>query len=259
MDDLEFSWPAPLHDFLLGQDEVHVWSFCLAETEETLAHLEAVLAPEEQIRAAAFRFDRDRSRYVTGRATLRTILGRYLGAAPESIQLTTGPNGKPLLNEALAASGLQFNLAHCEDAAILALTCDRPVGLDIERLRPVEDAEEMAEVFCSPREFAEFKAVAKSEKDAAFFRIWTRKEALLKATGAGIGHLLRDVEVSFDTDAEGRFLKLPKEAGFSAGQWNLRVLQPARGYLAAIAFPGKAGALSCWQWKKVQATEYEYS
>jgi 4'-phosphopantetheinyl transferase len=199
MDNGYILWPAPPLDPHLDRDDVNVWAVSLQVPDDTLDRMEKMLAPVEKRRAESFHFDRDRNRFIAGRGTLRTILGRYLRTDPATVELTMGSHGKPLLAERFARSGLHFNLAHCEEVALLAVTRGRVVGVDLERIRALAGARELADCFCSPRESAQFQSLPPSELDAAFFRLWTRKEAWLKAIGQGIGQSLEMVEVSFQS------------------------------------------------------------
>ena len=251
-------WPAPPVHLALDRESVHVWAVSLRVPDDTLIHLAKMLAPAERRRAESFHFDRDRNRYAVGRGTLRTILGQYLDADPASVALTMGSHGKPLLAGSFARSDLHFNLAHCEDLALLAMTRGRIVGVDLERIRAMDGAEEMAACFCSPREYAEFQSLPPGERGTAFFRLWTRKEAWLKATGKGIGQSLETVEVSFRAGQSACFIHLPEESGAPTSAWSLRELTPALGFVAALALPAEATEISCWQWKK-KKEEFVYA
>jgi 4'-phosphopantetheinyl transferase len=217
-----------------------------------------MLAAAERRRAEAFHFDRDRNRFIAGRGTLRSILGLYLHTPPLTVELAVGSHGKPLLAGRFARSGLHFNLAHCEDLALVAVTRGCVVGVDLERVRRVDGAEEMAAYFCSPRENAELQSLPPDERDTAFFRLWTRKEAWLKATGMGVGESLQKVEVSFRSNQAARFVRLPEEGGTRANGWSLRELTPALGFVAALAMPGETAEISCWHWQK-NKEEFEYA
>jgi 4'-phosphopantetheinyl transferase len=258
MDDNDIIWPSPPAVAPLDWESVHVWAMSLEVPGDYLNRLAKMLAAAERRRAESFHFDRDRNRFVVGRGLVRTVLGRYLRARPEAIWLEYGQNGKPLLAGRFARSGLQFNLAHCEDLALLAVARGRVVGVDLERIRAMKGAQEMAALFCSPRENAEFESLPPGERDAAFLRIWTRKEAWLKATGNGIGQSLEEVEVSFQAGEFPRFIRLPEETGTLASRWNLQELTPEPGFIAALAMPGESAHLSCWKYKEEKELEYAY-
>jgi 4'-phosphopantetheinyl transferase len=232
-----------------GACEVQVWAARLSVARDTLDRLAATLSLSERERAARLRFERDRARFIAGRGLLRTILSRCLELDPAELEFSYGAYGKPVLAGAFAECGLQFNVAHSQDLALFALTCGGPVGVDVERIRPLAETGELVVRFFSTRECAAFKKVAEEQKTAAFFNLWTRKEAWLKATGEGIGALLKRVEVSFLPGEPARLLGLPAEAQ-SAARWSLLDLSPGSGFAAALAVAAPEVRLSCWRWEE---------
>ncbi|HEV2393476.1 MAG TPA: 4'-phosphopantetheinyl transferase superfamily protein [Verrucomicrobiae bacterium] len=168
------------------------------------------MSDDEIQRAGRFHFEQHRNRFIAGRGLLRAVLARYLCAAPKQIKFAYGTNGKPCLAKSTGGDNLEFNLAHSEDVALLAVTRTFPVGIDVERIRPMPDAAELVARFFSPRESAIFRGLPSEEQSSAFFSLWTRKEALLKATGEGIGHLLNQVEVSFLPGEPVRIIRMPE-------------------------------------------------
>jgi len=231
----------------LRDDEVHVWAAPLAVSASALATLKNTLSYSELERAARFRFERHRDRFIAGRGMLRVLLGRYLRADARQLEFEYGAAGKPELRGKPAGNSPHFNLAHSEDLALVAITRAAAVGVDVERVRPLKDSSELVSRFFSPREHALFKDLPESQKAVAFFNLWTRKEAWLKATGEGIAHSLHLVEVSFLPGEPARLLTLPESRG-SHPSWALLDLQPAPGFVAALAIAAQAPKLRCWRW-----------
>jgi 4'-phosphopantetheinyl transferase len=243
----EISWPFPPEDWFSAAAGTQVWAIPLDADPPRLAEFDATLAPIERERAARFHFLRDRNRFIAGRGGLRQILGRYLQVHPIKLHFNYGPHGKPSVAHPDGLNNLQFNLAHSEGLALLAVTRSGKVGIDLERIRPLNDAEGLVTRFFCPREISAFQALPDTEKPAAFFNLWTRKEAWLKAIGEGIGHSLNLVEVSFLPGQPAHLLSLP-EGPETAAQWNLRDLAPAPGFAAALAIHGLDRPLQCWRW-----------
>ncbi len=200
--------------------EVDIWSWRLEGGDSE------VLSPDERHRAARFVFDRDRDRYVAGRAGLRTILGRYLGQPPERVGFSYGAHGRPDVADST------FNLSHTGDLAALAVLRDpaMELGLDIEAVRPIEMA--VAEAHFASSEMAELRALPEAERVAAFHRCWTRKEAYLKARGRG---LTTDLQSFGVTLAPWRPPRLTFCHGDEAADWTLRDLDVAPGVAGALA------------------------
>jgi 4'-phosphopantetheinyl transferase len=158
------------------------------------------------------------------------------------LEFCYGPQGKPALAGVWSASGWHFNLAHSLDLALLAVTRSGPVGVDVERIRPLRDVDQLVSRFFSPRESAAFQALPAEQKPDAFFRLWTRKEAWLKATGEGIAESLGRVEVSFLPGEPARLLSLPGGPAALSG-WRLHDLDPGPGFIAALAVVAGAGPI----------------
>jgi 4'-phosphopantetheinyl transferase len=226
--------------------EIHVWTVPLDPPAAEVAALRALLAADEIARADRFRFDRHRRRFTVGRGVLRTLLGRYLGLPPRAVGFRYGPNDKPYL-DAPPAGGLEFNLSNSEELAVVAVTAGEEVGADVERLRPMADALAIAERFFSAAERRVLAAVPEAEREPAFFRAWTRKEAYLKAVGTGITVPLDRFDVSLAADEAPRILAMEGDPARAAA-WSLFHLEPAAGYLGAVAIRGAGWRLSGWRW-----------
>ena len=249
------SWPSPPGDWsktLNSQTDarprVHVWASSLAVSITTLQYRKQLLSKDELSRAARFRFQLHRNRFIAGRGFLRYLLGGYLETDPASLEFAYGPNGKPALPGAAHASEIEFNLAHSEDLALLAVAKGLPIGVDVEVVRQLSDAGDLVARFFCARENKIFSQLTVAEQPAAFFNLWTRKEALLKATGEGIGRLLNQVEVSFLPNEPAEFKALPAEVA-PRSRWTLGTLTPAPGYAGALAAQAKPVDVQCWKWE----------
>ena len=240
-------WPARSDAAPLPDSEIHVWATTLAVPPDRLASLAATLSPDEMERARKYKFERHRNRFIAGRGALRGILGPYLHANPADLRFIYSANGKPALAENFADAGIHFNLAHTEDLALVAVTRVDRIGVDVESVRPVKNVEDLVARFFSGRENEAFQKVPDDQKPAAFFNLWTRKEALLKATGEGITRSLSLVEVSFLPGEPARLLAISGDAG-QAAQWSLRELSPAAGFTGAFAIQAQEIRVQCWKW-----------
>jgi 4'-phosphopantetheinyl transferase len=234
----EILFDPPPEKVELTNGGIHI--FC-ASLDPPLSHLEQLaetLSKDERQRAARFHFERDKNRFVTGRGILREILGWLLGAEPNGLVFSRGVHGKPRLAKPAAGSFLHFNLAHCDSLAVYAVARANEVGIDLERIRPVCETEEIAAHCFSERERAQWLSLPGESRAEAFFNCWTRKEALLKATGEGIGGKMDQIEAFFAGD-------LPGET-----PWLLRSLVPALDYTAAVAAECHKARVNCWKWRE---------
>ena len=237
----------PPTDVILWPNEVHVWRASLDQPESHLQWLAQTLAADERLRVERFYFERDRKRFIAGRGILRTILGCYLGIEPSHLQFCYSPLGKPTLAETSGGSSLRFNLTHSQGLALYAITYEREVGVDLERIRFIAEAEQIIDLYFSAREKVVFHALATHEKREALFTWWTRKEAYLKASGEGLTETLNQIDVSLTPGEPARLLSIGGDVQ-EAARWSLRELRPASGFAAALAVEGRNWDLACWHW-----------
>ena len=170
-------WLCPLHD--APDDAQQSW-------------LDAV----EHARAARFVYEIRRRRYLAAHVALRSLLGAALGQAPHALRIEPDANDKPRL---VGHAGWQFNLSDSDDWALVGLQQGAPIGVDVEVRRTLDDARALAlRLYTAPEREAVFDAAEGPEREAAFLRVWTRKEACLKAVGLG----LRLAPSSFEAGAQ---------------------------------------------------------
>jgi 4'-phosphopantetheinyl transferase len=210
--------------------ELPVWRLRLDWPDDVIAALSENLAPDELERAHRFKFKRDRHRYVAARGQLRQILGRRVGRPARELRFAYGSYGKPSLAD--NADGIEFNLAHSADLAVLAITPGSAVGIDLEYQQRRFDLDGIARRFFAPGEVARLEALPPAARPAAFFRCWTRKEAYLKAHGAGLSVALDSFEVTF---AAGEPPRLLWTADGTERNWTLLELSVPAGFAAAAA------------------------
>jgi 4'-phosphopantetheinyl transferase len=211
---------------LTGVVQIDLWLWPLDCDAAEYGRRRALLTAAETARADRFVQDRDRVRYVSGRWRLREILSDLVGTAAPALPLTAGPNGKPFL-----PGGPAFNLSHAAGWAVLVVTANPKVwlGVDIEGGRPVYPG--LDERAFAPEERAALHAVDAASRDGAFFRGWTRKEAVVKATGEGLRANLAGFAVTLDRD-QPRLLRFD---GDSPAAWRLHDFDPGHDLSGAIA------------------------
>jgi len=235
-------WQDAPQEITISPGWVHIWRISLAGPCD-LGSLYGLLTEDERRKAARFRFERDRHRFVVARGKLRQILGKYLAIAPEDIRFCYNSHGKP---EIAGGGSLRFNLSHSEEQGILAVALGARVGIDVEYLRVVDGWEEIARQSFSPAENESLFHLPPDLRQLGFFHAWTRKEALLKAIGLGLSFPLTRLTVSLEPGKAARLLSL-EGAAFDAAHWHLVHLEPAEGYVGALAIEGQAWELAYWQ------------
>ncbi len=243
---LEHSWLPPIGHPTLSSNDIHVWRATLDQPTLRVQQLSETLSEEEHMRTELFHFEQDRKCFIVGSGVLRTILGRYLGTEPSRLQFCYGPHGKPYLAGRFGEGALRFNLAHSHELALYAFTRGREIGVDLEYIRYMPDAEHIAASFFSARENAVLHSLPASQKQEAFFNCWTRKEAYIKAIGNGLGQPLDKFDVSLAPGEPARLLNVEGDTE-EASRWSLNALTPTPGYVGALAVEGHNWCLTYWQ------------
>jgi 4'-phosphopantetheinyl transferase len=198
---------APVTRIAVPAEGVAAWAARLDAGAETVAACTATLADEERSRAARFHFEPDRRRFAVARGTLRMLLGAALGRPARDIAIRTTSRGRPFVD-----GGPDFSLSHAGDHAVFAFARGARVGIDLEALdRPVESMALARRFFAAP-EVGTLEGLPEPARHRAFIACWTRKEAVVKATGEGMATPLDSFEVSVDPDTLPRLVRPPSGA-----------------------------------------------
>lgn len=246
MASVELLWKEPPSDTALANDEVQVWSVDLDQPSSRVGELFHFLSPDEQQRASRFQIEQKRLENVVGRATLRRLLGKFLALDPAALVFNYTSRGKPELAGALAGK-LHFSVSHSGGLALIAVTRLCPIGVDVEHVRPRRYDIEVARRFFTTRESTVLESLPEADRPAAFFNLWTRKEAWLKATGVGIAESMNRVELSFLPGEPAHILSVA-DAPDEAGKWTLAGLNPATGFIGALAVRARDLNVLCRHW-----------
>jgi 4'-phosphopantetheinyl transferase len=198
--------------------QIHVWRAHLPA--ELTSSVRDALSDAEVRYAERMTSEVARRQFLGAQAALRIALSLYLDEEPGLIRFRRGEHGKPFLTDD-HASDLQFNLTHSHDLALAAVTRTDEIGIDLEKVRSRPRAERLAARFFAEAEQAGLAALPAEQRERGFFRLWTRKESHIKATGTGLSVNLRAI----DTLAP-------------AGKWWYREFEPAEDYVASLAGKG---------------------
>ena len=214
------------------------------------ALIAALLDEDERRRAARFRRPGDARRWSRVRVRLRQLLGERCGLAPAAVRFTFGPHGKPALAPPItplasaagertgpveAIPAWRFNLSHARRHAVIVLGRGAELGVDMERIDPARDTAALVGMVLDEQERRAFSTLPEEACSEAFTRVWVRKEAVLKALGAGIGFGLQRVHVGIAAVPELRIDAQP------APLWQLDDLPAPPGHRAALCRGRGAG------------------
>lgn len=230
--------------FDLSTGDIHVWHTRVGSWRPFLAELAESLDAEERARWQRFVRSADRERFVVCRGLLRHLLARYGVGPAGKVAFEYEPRGKPGLAKSMSQNDLRFNLAHSRDALVFAVARSRRIGVDVELVRNVENADAIARRNFAPEELAVYFGVDAAARMATFFRVWTRKEAFIKATGEGLYRALDSFAVTLDFAAAG-FLRIDRsEIDWTC--WSLHDLTLEATYPVALATDCAATVVNRW-------------
>jgi 4'-phosphopantetheinyl transferase len=226
------SWPLAPCEIRLGPNDIHVWCASLNNCQGALSRFDAVLSADERRRAGRFHFAGDRDRFVARRGILRELLARYLRQDVARIEFSLGRFGKPCVAGPDGGRRLHFNASHSGELAVYSVTSAGPVGVDVERLREIPDLDAIAPRFFAPEKARRLTGLPRNRQLEEFFAGWTWNEAVLKASGEGIGAHLGT--------RGGVRPCVPSD-------WQFQRLWPAPGYVGALAYRHDAARVSLWR------------
>ncbi|MGH8995882.1 MAG: 4'-phosphopantetheinyl transferase family protein [Acidimicrobiales bacterium] len=206
--------------------DVRLWWTRLDVAASTLLGFWADLSTEERAHAGRLHRPKDRRRYGASRGALRRQIAGQLNCSPDEVSIVTGGTGKPRI----AGSELRFNASRSSDIALFAFSWTRSIGVDIEAIRVIADVDGLAARFFSPADQRWLSSLPPQQRLVACFRCWTRWEAYLKGTGAGLG-------------APARHIDLSVTLGRPASGWSVHQVDLLPGFAAAVAVGDRGAAL----------------
>lgn len=236
-------------DGVLPETEAHVWHADLRMPPDQIDSLYGLLDPEEQARASRFRVRTPREEFVASHAFVRLALGKYLQIDPHDVHFELSEKGKP---QVAGDRNLKFNLSHTHGAAVLAIVRNRPVGVDVERIRDDTEAMELAERFFSRAEVDWLRSQPASGRVASFFNCWTAKEAYMKARGTGLAAPLSGFSVTPRADSQEMQLEMPDNPQECASWsiWQVDLENSLRCALAVQNGKGLIVRVGKWRWSR---------
>ncbi|MBN2556497.1 MAG: 4'-phosphopantetheinyl transferase superfamily protein [Anaerolineales bacterium] len=241
------AWPARRPDLAPGVDEVHLWHTRVDRPGEEGGQGGSLLSAGERDRAAHFRREVDRIRYVAVHAFLRRTLARYLSMCADEIDFIEGPAGKPALTQMPGEPDLRFNLSHSGDHAFIAVTIGREVGVDFEVIQPDVDALGLAEEVFSANICKALRLLSSEARVHAFYRTWTRLEAVLKARGVGFSLDPRSVQIPLEADSPLSITSV-KDGESEPLVWTVHDFELAADIIGAVAVEGEGCQILACAW-----------
>ncbi|HEY9717716.1 MAG TPA: 4'-phosphopantetheinyl transferase superfamily protein [Trichormus sp.] len=222
-----------MNDRLCIREDIHLWLFDRAAMAPAVPAFRELLGADEIVRAERFYTTELQERFILTRGFLRRLLGDYLDIDPKNVRFKYGDNGKPSIEHEDAQYPLRFNLAHSGPKALCGVTLNRDIGIDLEETRVVRNLEQICDRFFSAEEASTIQRLPTAQRENAFFRCWTAKEAFIKATGEGLSRALNSFKVSLSESEDGQ-IQIRTDDGWVPFSGRLWHLQPAPGFFAAV-------------------------
>lgn len=218
---------------------IDLWLVSVADREADWR----TLAGDERARAARLLIDDKRIQFVATRAALRRILARKLGRDPAALRFSCNEHGKPSLVD---AAGVDFNVSHSHQLALIAVADGAPVGVDVERLVGDCDFAEVARHHFAAAERQALATLPATAQSAYFWQVWTLKEAFLKARGTGLSFDSRQCSIGFAENGA-PCLSTGEPAHEGAPRWHLHTVDADPGYTAAVCWAGPPQPWRNWR------------
>ncbi len=243
-------WHSPLCQPVLDEHQVHIWRANLDLPAAEVVPLATCLSIDEIDRGSKFRFPEHKRRFIVARGILRQLLSNYLNISPKSVKFDYGDRGKPQILQSNTVHPLQFNISHSQEYALFGFTIDSLIGVDIEYLREMPDAAKIAQRFFSPREFDLIKNLAIEEQSKLFLKIWTAKEAYLKAIGTGLSGSLASINIDFEEYSRDALSFAINGNTTAKNNWSIYSCIPAADYVGTIAIETEISKeqIDFWNW-----------
>ena len=230
-------WPVTERTPSLSAGEVHLWLIPTNQPEDVQNRAYATLDTDEKARADRFRVDHARQQHIIAHAALRTLLAEYQQIPARDLRFMQGERGKPVLETSHHPAPLHFNLSHSGEYALLGLCRDHPLGVDIEQKSTIRDAPGLIKRFFTSIEARQLEGLSGAALLDRFYRLWTCKEALLKAEGVGITGGLDGFAINLEQylPLSTKWHKTKHDHVWSNPDWMLTELQIPDGYAGAVA------------------------
>jgi len=220
----------------LGPLQIHLWQYPISDPVDArhLAHAVTFLSHAEMGRASTFNFEKNRAEYVLSHAMLRLVLSQYAPVRPEEWQFLTGPWGKPEIAGPALDIPLWFNLSHTDGFAACVAGRVPQLGVDVENMNRKTSHDGLARRFFGAAEYDYLRRLPPHLQREAFFRIWTLKEAYIKAEGKGLSIPLASFSFRFSADNPTQ-VTFESSSESNPDHWSFYEFQPAPDYRISLA------------------------
>lgn len=232
--------PYPPHrrSGLLAENEVAVWWLAtdVAGPADIRRWFE-MLDQDERARAARFHFEADRREFIAAHALLRSMLTSYLDTPSDAWRFSIDANGKPRVDPSIGSPEVEFNLSHTRGLVAVAVASHGAIGVDVERIDAAKADFAIAQAYFAPAEVEMLRRTPAAGQPMCFFRLWTLKEAYIKAIGAGLAAPLDSFAFTFEPIR----IDFGPGANSDAADWQFAILPTTDQHVLSVAVGRPAG------------------
>ncbi|MGD9153662.1 MAG: 4'-phosphopantetheinyl transferase superfamily protein [Gammaproteobacteria bacterium] len=230
-------------NYKIKNDQIHIWYINIDDYQTRVDSLINYLDNHEIKRAQQFKFAKDRNSFICSHAILRWLLSKYCNCDQKKIIYNYNTFSKPDLNN---NHNIHFNLSHSFHRAVIAITQNTPIGIDIEFMQPKPILDNLAERFFSAYEYNEYKILPQQQKTLGFYNCWTSKEAFVKALGMGLSFPLKNFTVNLNPKFKAKILSVEHQQK-NIDTWQLRRFIAENQYCIAVAWSGPAKIIQAYE------------
>lgn len=220
----------------LGQNKIQIWSCFLDQTEQIVSGCYSILSNEEKSRAGKLKFTELRNRWVLSRGVLRLLLSNYYNCSPKEMKFIFNEFSKPLLSKVLNGNEISFNLAHSDNLAVYIFSQNRRIGIDLEKTQDLADMEALTELFLNEYEKKWYNKISLANRKEIFYRIWTCKEAYIKAIGKGFSFSPNKIVLEFNSKQELFFKEITGDNDFET--WKIVEFETNPNFVSSAVIEG---------------------
>ncbi|HSD64457.1 MAG TPA: 4'-phosphopantetheinyl transferase superfamily protein [Ignavibacteriaceae bacterium] len=219
--------------YTINQNEVHVWNYPLNIVDTDVEYFYGLLTDEEKKGIDKIRLQGVRDGRVISKVIVKDIISKYLGVNSDQIKYSYNRFGKPVLPEDINFPGLNFNISHSESLGIIALVKQKQIGVDLERIIDLADLDDIIKLCFSKNEQGFFKDLEGLEKTKLFYKVWTGKEAFIKAIGKGFSFPLENISFELNINKE---IIISEISDFqdNIDKWHVYNFSPEENYTSTI-------------------------
>ena len=223
-----------IKDFNQNLDgEIHLWSSLLDQSEEVINYFWIKLSDKEKERISKYKFKFLRDRHTVSTGLLKSLISCYLNTEVKEISFLQNGHGKPSLQPELNKLDLRFNISHSENVGVFAFSLGKELGIDVELIQKISNLNQIIDISFSDYEKKWFYKTEPEGRNELFYKIWTAKEAFVKAIGKGLSYSLKEIE--FQTKAD-KTIEFHSTHGHqdSCGEWKIFTFNPLPNFISSL-------------------------